>query len=390
MVKKRVLTVFIFFLGVSGILYADTRKGNIELFVLLDKSLSMVEEIDSVKEYVADELVGRLLIPGDLFVLINFYGKTDRFFSGEVESRADIEALKDSLTSITADGRFTDIGSALDTLEKTVEAIPVRQGRKRYLLLLTDGKQEAPSDSPYYSPDGSFNHRLLEHTKEIAKKGWKIHILGIGTETAAEELAKELSAAFSSVREKPEEREIAQQLSGLMISISARLSSNKLTIEDRGIKIPLELEISDADEGENLILRFDSLIFTAADGAQTVLTPEDRQIGLTEKAGRTVKKDLAFRFSSQEAVPGKTAKGEIRFVFNGDTVFQPAVFDVVLTHGDAASADKNETEQGGGWQARWPFVVAGLIALIVIVRFASIALGKKRDDDDKRRKNPVE
>lgn len=122
------------------------------MFVLLDKSLSMVEEIDSVKEYVADELVGRLLIPGDLFVLINFYGKTDRFFSGEVESRADIEALKDSLTSITADGRFTDIGSALDTLEKTVEAIPVRQGRKRYLLLLTDGKQEAPPTAPITHP----------------------------------------------------------------------------------------------------------------------------------------------------------------------------------------------------------------------------------------------
>lgn len=108
-----------------------------------------------------------------------------------------------------------------------------------------------------------------------------------------------------------------------MISISARLSSNKLTIEDRGIKIPLELEISDADEGENLILRFDSLIFTAADGAQTVLTPEDRQISLTEKAGRTVKKISPSVFRLRKLFPARRRKEKFALCLTVIPCFNP-------------------------------------------------------------------
>jgi hypothetical protein len=73
--------------------------------------------------------------------------------------------------------RFTDIGMPGHP--------PHRGGKARgkwpgqHVLLITDGIQEAPPTSKYYS-DGSFNHALLENTKTIQKKRLEDPALGLG------------------------------------------------------------------------------------------------------------------------------------------------------------------------------------------------------------------
>lgn len=398
MSKKQAIPLILLILaGIASPLCADTRKGNIELFVLLDKSLSMVEEIESVKEYVAEELVGQLLIPGDMFVLINFYGKTDRFFSGELRSQEDIAALKADLTSIRADGRFTDIGSALDVLRKSADSIGTDAGRRRYLLLLTDGKQEAPPESPYFTPDGTISHEMLEHTKEIVRQGWKIHILGIGTDTAAQELARELSAAFSSVKDAAGLREISESLSGFATSINAALTSDRVPVGSGRVTIPLSFEITTASADTSSVpaemtVEVESILFTPAGGEASPLSgPLSFTIPTGAMAGAgegTYELDLAAT-GTVSGIGELPARGEIRFLFSGGTVFQPAVFDVVLVEQPADEPESADVEKS--FAARyWPFLLAALLIVVFAVRMILIEAGKKRRDDDNKPHNPLE
>lgn len=182
--------------------FSDTRNEPVDLFLLVDKSLSMEEEIESVKSYVTNTLIQRFLIPGDRLILLGFYGKTELLTNRQLGSEAAKQELSGLVAGIRADGDFTDIGHALDTLKKTLDR-ERRSDRPVYLLLITDGIQEAPPSSPYFNPDGSFSHRFLENTKEIKREGWSIQILTIGHDpaasAAAQETARLLDADFKEI-----------------------------------------------------------------------------------------------------------------------------------------------------------------------------------------------
>lgn len=177
---------------------ADTRTENIDVVVALDRSLSMEKKVDAVKSYVTTYLVDQVLIPGDRFVVVAFYGKTELLVNQLITGEADKAAVRKAIAAVRGNGRYTDIGNALDELQRQVAPLE-EDGRKKFILLLTDGIQEAPPTSRYWSRDGTFNHAFLANTKTIQKKGWKIQILGIGTDTAARDLARELDGSYNEI-----------------------------------------------------------------------------------------------------------------------------------------------------------------------------------------------
>jgi len=179
---------------------ADTRKDNIDVIIALDKSLSMENKIGGVTQWVNSSIIDQLLIPGDTLIVAAFYGKADVIISQTVKDDSDKKALQAIISKIRGNGRFTDIGNALDVIKAQI-ASRQADGKEKYILLLTDGIQEAPPGSKYYSKDGKFNHEFLANTKTIQEKGWKIMILGIGTDTAAKDLAHELKGTYNEVNE---------------------------------------------------------------------------------------------------------------------------------------------------------------------------------------------
>jgi Mg-chelatase subunit ChlD len=200
---------------------ADTRTENIDVIVALDRSLSMENKIDAVKNYATTYLVDQVLIPGDRFIVVAFYGKADIVVSQTIGGDPDKTAVKKVIAGLRGNGRFTDIGNALDVLQQ--QATPLENdGRKKFILLLTDGIQEAPPTSRYWSKDGRFNHAFLANTKTIQKKGWKIQILGIGTDTAARDLARELDGSYNEITDTLSVESLLRTTEGLL---------GKLTLE---------------------------------------------------------------------------------------------------------------------------------------------------------------
>lgn len=161
---------------------------------MLDKSLSMVDKIDDVKRFFTNQVLDKLLILGDKVTIILFFGKVLPLVAKNIQGPRDILDIKTLLAGIKADGPFTDIGNAIDFTYDYVHKEP-DHGLRRHFILLTDGKQEAPEESRYFSTDFSIHHPFLESAKNIQKEGWKVHILGIGTDTEAQALADELAGA---------------------------------------------------------------------------------------------------------------------------------------------------------------------------------------------------
>jgi hypothetical protein len=199
---KRVLSSLAIAFVLASPILADSRRANIDVVIALDKSLSMENKIGAVKSWVNTFIMDQLIIPGDFLSITSFYGKAEVIISQVIKDEHDKLAVKALISQIKGNGRFTDIGNALDVVKAQL-ADKEKDGREKYVLLLTDGIQEAPPASKYYSKNGMFNHEFLANTKTIQQKGWKVMILGIGIDTAAKDLAKALRGSYSEISSAP-------------------------------------------------------------------------------------------------------------------------------------------------------------------------------------------
>lgn len=169
----------------------EARSTRIDFVLFVDTSLSMVDAMEAAKEYVAGELVGRLVEPGDWVALHKFYGASERVWQGDVTGEADVAEIVRSLKGLEANGRYTDIGSALDTMERILDERGLPE-RPKYVLLITDERQEAPRESRYYASDYTARHPLLEYVKREDKGAFRVITIGYGISARVELEARSL------------------------------------------------------------------------------------------------------------------------------------------------------------------------------------------------------
>ncbi|MBU0929037.1 MAG: VWA domain-containing protein [Spirochaetes bacterium] len=164
--------------------------------MLIDTSLSMADAIEAAKSYAASDIIGRLVVPGDWVAILRFYGKTELVWQGGISGEPDIAAIVRSLNELKADGRFTDIGSALDDMDKLI-ADRGHPDRPKYILLLTDERQEAPKGSSYYSPTYEARHPLLEYVKKVDMGRFRVITIGYGLSARVELEARSLMTTLT-------------------------------------------------------------------------------------------------------------------------------------------------------------------------------------------------
>jgi len=300
-------------------LFADNRTENIDLFLVLDKSLSMESKIAAVRQYVDKSIIEGMLIPGDYLTVITFWGEAHVLISGTVGQ--DKTALEHTINSIQANGYYTDIGNALDELKRVLAEGNYPDHRK-YFMLITDGQQEAPPTSKYYSPNGKFNHAFLDNTKTIQEKGWKIEILGIGTETAAAQLAKTLSGGFTSVSGNPTAQELSQKTKDFLGLIQA----SGVTLGRVGLdgKSDLHVTLTSTGYTDTQKIVVSSLALDLGGGSSTQISGS-RTLEVPAKGTPSFTIPVTLpRLSSGNH------SGKIIATFAGDKTFSPAVFDVTF------------------------------------------------------------
>lgn len=297
--------------------FADNRTENIDLFLILDKSLSMQPKIQAVREYVDKSIIQGMLIPGDHLTVITFWGQAHVLLSTTVGS--DKAPIENVINSIQANGYFTDIGNALDEL-KSVLARGNYPNHRKYFMLITDGLQEAPPTSKYYSPTGTFNHAFLDNTKIIQEKGWKIEILGIGTQTAAAELAKTLSGGFASVPSNPTPQELAKATENFL----SLLQASHVTLSPVGLhgNSILHLTLTSIGYTTPQTVQLGSVqLETSNAPAATLVT--NRSLTVPPKGAKSF--DIPVTLPT---LPPGGHSGRIVVTFTGNSTFTPAVFDV--------------------------------------------------------------
>lgn len=188
------LAVYSLFFALSP-LHAESRRGNLDLFVLVDRSLSMVEEFSDLRDYLDSQIIDGLLTKGDFVTLIAFFGETQHIFSGIIGEDIRREELKGKIEEIAPDRHYTDIGSALDELKRTVDE-NTRKGYPDYILLLTDGIHEGPPGSAYPGKTADFEHPLRRQCKLLRHDGWSTEILPFPVLHEAEQLALEVVSTW--------------------------------------------------------------------------------------------------------------------------------------------------------------------------------------------------
>jgi len=158
------------------------------------------------RDWLTSSFIGPLVIPGDAVTLISFYGKTKTVWDAPITSEKDKKTLIRTIANLRATGRYTDIGNALDTLKARIEAFPKNDTRFKYIILVTDERQEAPPGSRYFSKDGSFSHSYLTYTRKENHGKWSVITLGIGID---DKVSKSLQEVLPVLDEMPTGRSSA-------------------------------------------------------------------------------------------------------------------------------------------------------------------------------------
>ncbi len=354
--RRSLLTALALCLVLASPLLADTRTQNIDIMVALDKSLSMEHKIAAVRDWVNSYLIDQVVIPGDFLDIVAFYGKADVIVSQTIKNDADKAGVKKIISGIRGNGRFTDIGNALDVLKAQI-ATKESDGRDKYVLLLTDGIQEAPPTSKYYSPDGKFNHEFLANTKIIQQKGWKVMILGIGTETAAKDLATALSGSYTEITGKLSQGALTQSTGGLFGAVTLQGTVQVAPVgSDGSSSLAFTLKPSGFQQGDASVTvnRIDARIGSAP-ASPILSTP----MTITVKKGTEQSAKVPVKFPA--GLPTGSSKATLSFSFPAGQGFSPS--DVDVSFKVKGWAENNAIPLGGG-AVLVILVIVGLILLL--------------------------
>lgn len=157
----------------SNFLPAGERSIPVDIFLMIDKSLSMEEpgKFDSLRKWVLDELIDQMLIKGDWICIYQFYEQPEHLLTLNIEDETSFTRVYNTVAAIQPDGHYTDIGSALDTIQSLLDERG-NNGRFKVLLLLSDLEQDAPWTSKYRGKQESFKSPYLVEARKIKHDNW--------------------------------------------------------------------------------------------------------------------------------------------------------------------------------------------------------------------------
>jgi hypothetical protein len=238
---KRAFFFLIALISSSFSLFSDMRTEPIDVFILTDVSISMESKIKAVAEYLDSTLIETVLIPGDSITIITFYGSARIAFETQIISSADVKKAADFLRNLTAEGKFTDIGNALDLLQAVLEKREV-SNRIKFIQLYSDFIQEAPKGSKYQDLTSVLKHPLLSASKTVVHGEWRETTIGLDTGNRARLASETLFPSIASNKDRA---------AGLKNAVTEAESTLSETSGGENANSDLASDLSPTDAGRN-------------------------------------------------------------------------------------------------------------------------------------------
>jgi hypothetical protein len=209
--RRRWISLFlagaVWSLGVSA-RAERARAGSLDAFVILDESGSMQPIFTRVTGYLAEALVRDYLAPSDYLLVLGFSDVPHVRISQGISSPCEKQNVESMLRDLNVRPMgYTDMGRALEELLSQIEGLAA-PSHQQVVLILTDGLNQPPRESPYYdpmrpdsgaglAPPSRFGPRFAAQVERLAAKGYRVHVVGIGAETDALALAQALGAGHT-------------------------------------------------------------------------------------------------------------------------------------------------------------------------------------------------
>lgn len=150
-------------------------SNNIDMVVLLDTSESVFPIFDTLVELVVEDTIKNHLQMGDYFHLLSFAGSPQIEVSSQINTTEDIEKALKHIFLLQPLGQYTDLLRALQYLYHFTSDLP--EGRKKYIVILTDGIHDPPPDSPFHPSKRNIEKELEQITGQIYRKNWDVRII---------------------------------------------------------------------------------------------------------------------------------------------------------------------------------------------------------------------
>ncbi|MBN2533787.1 MAG: VWA domain-containing protein [Spirochaetales bacterium] len=335
--KRQTLFKIIILSGIlilAGNLWADRgtdeRTEPIDLVIALDKSRSMDEEIEAVKEYIINNIITERLIIGDYLLVIGFFKESEVITAGLIQSEQDKERMKNDIAKVKAVGYWTDIGSMFDRLkDEFVERM--NNNRRKRFLIMTDSINEPPPGSPYYTKDGKLKHEYIDKIDDLFEyPGWKIQILAIGSDPGGNVFKEDIKGTYSEVGEDASLEEIDKALGEVIGEIRVVENKLKKLIFRRSGKGTLVLPVITTLFDENPALIIDSITMNTPGLSLNILKDRFTRIlpaDSKKQAETEGKKDEGIIYlkipveSAKKLDSGNDYIGELVFTFESQARF---------------------------------------------------------------------
>ena len=190
---KKLIFIFLLLAVVLFNLNAGERTMPVDMIIMIDKSLSMQDpgKFESLKRWVLDELIDQIIITGDWISIYQFYESPEHLISIEIKSKEDTKKIIKTVNKISPNGRFTDVGMALDKIQEAVNQRG-ENGRYKVLFMLTDLEQDAPITSKYSGKQKKFSSPYLIESRIIKHENWYEITVDMGLQERVVKTSKEL------------------------------------------------------------------------------------------------------------------------------------------------------------------------------------------------------
>lgn len=188
--------------------------------------------------YVADHI----LQDGDYFALISFGSNARRILSQEVNYPHERELLKQKIAQLAFEDKRTDIPAGIKNATDLLVDMNTPD-RRKIMIMITDGVNEPPDDSPYFTPEAQ--EQVYRELRDlIAANNWDLSLVGIGeyTKENIHEIADKLGLPLSKalVFDNPQDsEEIKNKLTGVI----QRERDARVTMEAKPLIIRLRPQL---------------------------------------------------------------------------------------------------------------------------------------------------